>query len=122
MASAQSFLVNTNPAFDVRPLDQYTDWHVFDQYITKNIDLLTKNSTEIIIDARYNLRPDLLSYEVYGSNFWYPIILAVNKLGSIFQFKAEYLNNKCLIPSASVVQQLIKDAITEESDKTIKRY
>ncbi len=119
MASAQSFLVNTNPNYDVRLLDQYIDWHIFDQYVTKNIDTLSKNSTEIIIDARYNLRPDLLSYEVYGSNFWYPVILAVNKLGSIFQFKAEYLNNTCLVPSVDAVETLINEAMRDQRKKTI---
>ncbi len=119
MASALSFLVNANPSQDVRLLNQYIDWHIFDQYLTKNAQLLTQNSTEIVIDSRYNLRPDLLSYETYGTNFWYPAILVVNKIGSILQFKAEYLNNKCLIPSAEIIHKLISESVTEERKKRI---
>ncbi len=110
MASARSFLVNDNPAQDVSLLNSFVNPHVFDQLLVKNNELLTTNSEEIIISFRYNLRPDLLSYELYGTNFWYPAILSVNKLGSIFQFKAEYLNNKCLVPSKSVLEQVIQEA------------
>ncbi len=117
MASAQSFLVNDNPYQDVRLLDQYVDWHIFDQYLTKNRSYLVKNSTEMIIDSRYNLRPDLLSYEIYGTNFWYPAILAVNKVGSIFQFKADYLNNKCLVPSIDSVKRLLADSTSDQRKK-----
>ncbi len=119
MASAISFLVNDNPIQDVRLLNQYIDWHIFDQYLTKNIGLLIQNSNEIIIDSRYNLRPDLLSFETYGTNFWYPAILAVNKIGSILQFKAEYLNNKCLVPSSDIIQRIISEAVAEENKKII---
>jgi len=120
MASAISFLVNDNYMQDVRLLDQYVDWHIFDQYIIKNIDKLIMNSTLVTIDARYNFRPDLLSYEIYGTNFWYPAILAVNKLGSILQFKAELLNNSCLIPSANIIKQLISKAAAEQRQKEMK--
>ncbi len=106
MASAISFLVNANPAQDVNVLDSFIDPHVFDQILIENLAIILANSQEIIIDARYNLRPDLLAYENYGTNFYYPVILVANKLGSIFQFKAEYLNNKCLLPSLDVVQSM----------------
>ncbi len=117
MASAISFLVNDNPDQDVRMLDSFVDPHIFEHPIFQNITALTANSTKVIMDARYNLRPDLLSFEMYGTNFWYPSILAVNKLGSIFQFKAEYLNNQCLIPSA---EQLLK-ILQEYSKENLKR-
>jgi hypothetical protein len=67
--------------------------------MAKHYNTLVKNAKEIEIGERYDLRPDLLSYENYGTNFWYPAILTVNKLGSILQFKSSYLNKKCLVPS-----------------------
>ncbi len=87
----------------------------------KNLTLLKENSTEIVMDARYNLRPDLLSYENYGTNFWYPVILTVNKIGSIFQFKAEYLNNRCLIPSKDVIIKILDQARADLIKKENKR-
>ncbi len=117
MASARSFLVNANPQQDIRMLDSFIDEHIFEHPMFNNIELLKKNSEEIIMDARYNFRPDLLSYEVYGTNFWYPAILIANNLGSIFQFKDEYLNNKCLVPSPAILMSIMDKA---EADK-IKR-
>ncbi len=119
MASAKSFLVNANPLQDVRMLDSFIDPHVFDHPMFKNMTLLTNNSTEVIIDARYNMRPDLLSYELYGTNFWYPVILVVNKLGSIFQFKAEYMNNRCLVPDADVISKILSEAESDLKRKTL---
>ncbi len=110
MASAKSFLVNANPMQDVRMLDSFIDPHLFEHPMFKNLELLVTNSTEMVIDARYNMRPDLLSYELYGTNFYYPVILVVNKIGSIFQFKAEYMNNRCLIPSVDVISNILTQA------------
>ncbi len=120
MASAKSFLVNDNPYQDIRMLDSFTDPHIFDHPMFQNLDVLRENSSEVIIDARYNLRPDLLSYEIYGTNFYYPAILIVNKIGSILQFKAEYLNNRCLIPSVSVLTQLLNKASSDKIKSEIK--
>jgi hypothetical protein len=109
MAHALSLLVNDNPSQDVRMLDSFTSPHIFEHPAFTNFEILRDNSEEIIIDARYNLRPDLLSFERYGTNFWYPVILTANKLGSIFQFRAEYLNNKCLIPSNEIITQFLDE-------------
>jgi hypothetical protein len=99
MASAISFLVNDNPVQNVKMLDAFTNCHIFEHQMAKHYNTLVKNAKEIEIGERYDLRPDLLSYENYGTNFWYPAILTVNKLGSILQFKSSYLNKKCLVPS-----------------------
>ena len=107
MASAQSFLVNHNPHLGVQLLDSFIDPHIFNHIMCQNMSKLISDATEIIIDARYDLRPDMLSYENYGTNFWYPAILVANRLGSILQFKASYMNNRCLIPSQAVIQELI---------------
>ncbi len=119
MASAQSFLVNENPRQDTRMLDMFVDPQIFANQLFKNNGLLLQNSTQIPVDARYNLRPDLLSFELYGTNFYYPAILAVNKLGSIFQFKAEYLNNKCLVPSIDVLETILQKANVDLQQKLL---
>jgi hypothetical protein len=116
MAKAISIWVNDNPIQDVRQLNTFSYPRVFENPLLEHFDYLVKNSTEITIDARYNLRPDLLSYEMYGTNFWYPVILMVNKVGSIFQFKAEYLNNKCLIPNRDAVLYALENVGWDEAD------
>jgi len=107
MASAISILINDNAVQDIRMLDSFTNCHIFEHDMAKHFQLLLRNSELITIDAKYDLRPDLLSYEFYGTNFWYPAILLVNKLGSVLQFKSEYLNNKCHIPNKDIILQIL---------------
>jgi len=108
MASALSFLVNDNPVQNVAMLDAFTNCYVFEHKMAKHYKLLEANSTEMIIDNRYDYRPDLISYEVYGSNFWYPAILTANKLGSFLQFRADYLDSRCLVPNADIITEILK--------------
>ena len=107
MASALSLLVNDNPEQHVELLDTFTNCHIFEHQLTQQCPQLIESATEIIMDQRYDYRPDLLSYEHYGTNFWYPAILIVNKIGSILQFKSEYLNNRCLIPQKEIIINII---------------
>jgi hypothetical protein len=107
MASALTFLVNENPSQDITMLDSFIDHHVFEHLMFQNLKELIKNSEEIEIDSSYDFRPDKLSVEYYNTNFFYPVILAANKIGSILQFKSEYLNNKCLIPNIDVVKNIL---------------
>jgi hypothetical protein len=108
MAGAISLLVNDNPKQNTLMLDSFTNPYIFEHPVFKNINQLKENSKEIIFDARYDLRPDLLSLDQYGTNFWYPVILAANDLGSILQFRANYLNNRCLIPSRDFISKIIE--------------
>jgi hypothetical protein len=108
MATAQSFLVNDNPLHkDTQVIDMYIEPHIFmNKMITHRSELLS-SSTIVDIDPRYDYRADRLAYDMYGQDFWYPAILAVNNMGSLLQFKAETLNFKCKIPSAEAIQAII---------------
>ena len=115
MATAQSFLVNDNPLHkDTQIIDMYIEPHIFmNKIITHRTELL--NSSQIIdIDPRYDYRTDRLAYDLYGQDFWYPAILAVNNMGSLLQFKAETLNFKCKIPSAEAIQSIISTPPREQ--------
>jgi hypothetical protein len=107
MASALSFVVNDNIREDLRMVDSFIDCHPFDHPLFLNLEKLIENSNEIEIDMKYDFRPDKLSYQYYGTNFWYPAILTVNRVGSIFQFTADYLNRKCLIPKQDYLNNLL---------------
>ena len=108
MALAQSFTINDNPLYkDTQIIDMFIEPHIFmNKMVTHKKDLLN-NSTIIEIDPRYDYRPDRLAYEMYGQDFWYPAILAVNNMGSMLQFKVETLNFKCKIPNAETIQNII---------------
>ena len=53
----------------------------------KNKSLFRLDNYEIFtIDESYNLRPDKVAYKVYGVDYYYPIILVCNNIGSLLQF------------------------------------
>ena len=111
MLSSKSFLVNDNiVSKDSSVLNEFIDWHVFNNLFTKNKKSLVKNAATVEIDARYDYRPDLLSYKYYGEDFYYPVILIANNIGSMLQFKSGTLDNKCLIPNLGDVQSIIAES------------
>ncbi len=108
MADNAAFLVNWNDrVLDTTVIDSFIDWHVFENIFIKNKEFLEQDCIIREIDARYDFRPDLLSTEIYGEDFYYPIILIVNNLGSMLQFKSDLLNNKCKIPKYSKIKALL---------------
>ncbi len=111
---ASSFLVNNNIfERDTRILDTFTDWHIFENIFIKNKARLEASSTWREIDARYDYRPDLLSYEVYKEDFYYPVILIANNVGSMLQFKSDSMDNKCKIPDLKVILDLINEQVAK---------
>ena len=104
-----NFLVNDNVAKDTAVINSFTDWHVFENLFLKNKGRLEKNATVIEIDARYDYRPDLLAYDQYQEEFYYPAILIVNNLGSMLQFKSAALDNQCKIPSLASIVEIIRE-------------
>ena len=108
MAKAESILVNHNIyTKDTKAVDEFIKHHLFENNLIKNRKKLLSRATERIIDERYDYRPDRLAYEIYGEDFYYPAILVANNIGSILQFKADILDNKCWIPFVSDIRDLI---------------
>ena len=107
MAKADSLIVNDNTNIkNTKLLDQFINPHIFENNLIKYNNKLVRLSSKIEINERYDYRPDLLSYEVYGDDFFFPAILAANGVGSILQFKAEFLNYNCYVPSIEVIQEM----------------
>jgi hypothetical protein len=46
------------------------------------------------IDKSYNFRPDKVAFKVYGNDFYYPIILYSNQIGSILQFRIDIVGTE----------------------------
>jgi hypothetical protein len=108
VASAQSFTVNDNPLKkDTRAINTFIEPKIFMNKLIKKRQELITNSTIHEIDSRYDYRPDKLAYEIYGQDFWYPVILIANDLGSILQFKSGNMNFKCKTPSLSVIKNIL---------------
>jgi hypothetical protein len=117
MAKADSILVNHNKIIkDTKAVDEFIDWHLFENKLIKNKHLLLKNAISVKIDERYDYRPDRLAYEHYRQDFYFPAILIANNLGSMLQFKAEILDYRCLMPSANVIQSILGEPTIKKAN------
>jgi len=58
-----------------------------DLFIPENMDIFH-------IDNTYNFRPDKVAYKVYGNDFYYPIILFSNQIGTILQFRIDIIGTE----------------------------
>jgi len=79
---------------DTTYLNNLTSTKVFDNFYNKNLNLFNNDNYLIYkIDESYNFRPDKVAYEVYGDDFYYPIILFCNEIGSQMFFNVDILGN-----------------------------
>ena len=46
------------------------------------------------IDDTYNFKPDKLALEIYGNDFYYPLLFFPNNIGSILQFHTHLIGTK----------------------------
>jgi len=90
-------------------INEYSKEHLYENsFMLLDTEFIQQNSFKININDVYKFRPDRLSYKYYGSSTAYPIILAANNIGSIYQFKPELLNNECYIPTIEFVSKYLK--------------
>ena len=68
-----------------------------------------KNTIVLDVDSSYNYRPDKLCFEIYQQELWYPLILALNGIGSVLQFKPESFGNKIIVPTRESIITLLND-------------
>jgi len=89
-------------------IDQFTNPYIFQSLFIKNKNLFIRDNYDVFQNStKYNFRPDLISYEVYGDEMYYPIILFCNQVGSIIQFRMDKVGNSVLYLKPELIQ-LIK--------------
>ena len=63
-----------------------------------NLDLLRKDSKFInFTESRWKMRPEVFCLDFYNEHNYYPIILLVNNISTIFEFKIENLDQRIII-------------------------
>jgi len=86
-------LITSKGAFDL--LDNSTNisnkWNMYHKLVFDDMDYID-------FDDKYIYRPDLVAYEMYGSQQLFPLILMANKVESVILFNQITIGNKILIP------------------------
>lgn len=88
------------PGFDIRTFD-------------KNLFLLLAQSDQIDFNVKWEMRPDYVSYEYYGIEIYWPLIMYVNGCFLIEEFKNF---DKILVPPRAAITELGR---YREVDKSI---
>ena len=59
------------------------------------------------IDSSYNFRPDKIAYKVYKNDYYYPIILICNNIGSFLQFNTDKIGFHIYYLDPKLLSQII---------------
>lgn len=87
----------------------------------KNKDGLKFNSTTVEFKSlKWNYNPMQFCSEYYGEQYFYPIILVVNDLSSMYQFNNDVLNNFFLAPKLDFIMTLLSYEL-EDSESEYNR-
>ena len=89
--------------------DQYIDPTVMGNVINDNYHFLQRPENILVIDVpdTFKYRPELIALQYYGSEQFYPLILAANNIGSLLQFIPSQFNNQIKLIKSETVSKLL---------------
>jgi len=93
---------------DTRILDEYMQPEILGNIINDKIHYIQnpKNLVTIAVEDTYKYRPERIAKQYYGHESYYPLILAANNIGSLFQFIPSEYNNRIKMLKSEVIEKL----------------
>ena len=93
---------------DTTILDGYIDPEIMGNVLNDRIHYIQRPENNIIINVNntYKFRPERLAYEQYGNEQLYPIILAVNNIGSLLDFDPALFNNNIKLLKPEIIKNI----------------
>ena len=93
---------------DTTILDQYLDPTILGNILNDRIHYIQKEENVVIINVpdTFKYRPERIALQYYGSELYYPIILAANNIGSIMEFIPSRFNNQIKMLKSEVIQKI----------------
>lgn len=79
--------------------------------LEKNLFFLSASSIKKLFDLKYTMRPDYLSYDEYNTVLFAPLLMYVNGVFSVEDFKLV----EVIIPKISYISQILIDKFPEIS-------
>ena len=99
------------PDFDRRVFEQLTS-EPLDNIFNLNLYELRQNCQQIDFNSsRYDMRPDLVSWDYYQSIAMSNVILLVNNCPTTLNFTRENLGAKIYVPNKLYVQRLLNSTL-----------
>ena len=93
-------------------VNEFSQEKIFlNKFMNLSTEFIQANSSIITLNDSDEYRPDIIAYDFYGDDLYYPCILAANSIGSIFSFKPDRLNYECYVPNEGFVKNYM-DTVT----------
>lgn len=93
---------------DVRSLQKEFAKSPHSNIIYKNKKgLIDSSETVTFKSPSWNYNPMQFCVDFYDKQYYYPVILVVNNIGSIYEFTQQNLNNQIIAPKLSVIISLL---------------
>ncbi len=91
-------------------INEYKDPAIVQNKIILNYDFILRkeNLIPITVADSYKFRPERIAYEYYGADEFFPIVLASNKLKSLFEFKPSEMNNTVMLLKSDLVIKILE--------------
>jgi len=101
-------LLYTN-TIDSTVYDQYLTPAILGNIINDKIHFIQRPENLIIVEVsdKYKYRPERVALQYYGQESFYPLILAANNLGTLFQFIPSQLNNQVKLLKSDIIRSLL---------------
>jgi len=89
--------------------DQYNLPVILGNLINDKIHFIQRPENCVIVDVpdAFKYRPERVANQYYGHESFYPIILAANNIGSLFQFIPSDFDHRIKLVKSSVISQLL---------------
>jgi len=102
-------MLYTKESLNTIVYDQYLDPSIMGNLINDNINFLTRKENIIIVEVQdnYKYRPELIALQYYGSEQFYPLILAANGVGSLLQFIPSRFNYQIKLIKHDAVSKIL---------------
>jgi len=91
----------------IREIELEFTKNIFENRFFKNKSYLISNSKSIAFESTWNLNPQQFCLDTYDIYEIYPIILLVNNVNSMFEFKVENITNKIIAPTIYTIFNLL---------------
>lgn len=80
---------------------------IFNNIFFKNKEGLINSSNKIDFNKiEWNINPMKFCQDIYNEQYFYPIILLCNDIGSIYEFIPEKLNNIIIAPQDNIIYNI----------------
>ncbi|RLA82343.1 MAG: hypothetical protein DRG78_07440 [Epsilonproteobacteria bacterium] len=89
--------------------DQYLEPNILGNAINDKIHYIQKPENLVVINVpdTYKYRPERVAKQFYGHESFYPLILAANNIGTLFEFVPSNFNNQIKMLKSEIIEQIL---------------